>query len=69
MCRNVLLYLSPERRRQVFATLAGALADDGMLMLGAGETVLGQTDRFAADLEYRGLYRRAAGQDRRRLIA
>lgn len=71
LCRNVLLYLTPERRRGVFATLADALASDGMLMLGAGETVLGQTERFVADLDYRGLYRRAAepAAARRRLTA
>jgi chemotaxis protein methyltransferase CheR len=27
-------------------------------MLGAGETVIGQTDRFGADIKARGLYRR-----------
>jgi chemotaxis protein methyltransferase CheR len=29
-------------------------------MLGAGETVLGQTDRFVSDPDCRGLYRLAA---------
>ncbi len=28
-----------------------------MLVLGAGETVLGQTDRFAPDAACRGVYR------------
>ena len=31
----------------------------GALMLGAGETVLGQTDRFISDPDCRGLYRLA----------
>ncbi|MEO7411047.1 MAG: protein-glutamate O-methyltransferase CheR [Sphingomicrobium sp.] len=67
LCRNVLLYLSPEKRTAAFERLASALAPDGALMLGAGETVIGQTTRFAADRETRGLYRLtdAANADRR----
>ena len=57
LCRNVLLYLNAERRTQVFERFAGAMASDGYLMLGAGETVIGQTRRFEADIEARGLYR------------
>ncbi|HTU10616.1 MAG TPA: protein-glutamate O-methyltransferase CheR [Allosphingosinicella sp.] len=56
LCRNVLLYFSPEMRRLAFNRLAEAVAPDGALMLGAGETVLGQTDRFVSDAECRGLY-------------
>ena len=59
LCRNVLLYLNSERRGQVFDRIAGAMAPDGWLMLGAGETVIGQTRRFEADAESRGLYRLA----------
>ena len=58
LCRNVLLYLNAERRGFVFDRIAGAMAQDGWLMLGAGETVIGQTRRFEADSEARGLYRR-----------
>jgi len=67
LCRNVLLYLSPEKRTMAFERLASALAPDGALMLGAGETVIGQTTRFAADRETRGLYRltEAGNADRR----
>ena len=57
LCRNVLLYLNAERRTLVFDRLASAMASDGCLMLGAGETVIGQTRRFEADIEARGLYR------------
>ncbi|WP_260483978.1 CheR family methyltransferase [Sphingomicrobium flavum] len=59
LCRNVLLYLCQEKRRMAFDRLASALAPDGGLILGAGETVIGQTDRFAACRDIRGLYRRA----------
>ena len=69
LCRNVLLYFTADLRRQVLATLAGSLAGDGMLMLGAGEAVLGQTDRFVADADFRGLYRRAPEPEPGRLRA
>jgi chemotaxis protein methyltransferase CheR len=61
LCRNVLLYLTPEKRRVAFDRLASAMASDAWLMLGAGETVIGQTERFGADIEARGLYRRTDG--------
>jgi chemotaxis protein methyltransferase CheR len=60
LCRNVLLYFSPDMRRLAFGRLAQAIADDGTLMLGAGETVIGQTDAFASDPDCRGLYVPAA---------
>ena len=44
LCRNVLLYFAPDMRRLAFNRLAEAVAPDGALMLGAGETVIGQTD-------------------------
>ena len=46
LCRNVLLYFDPETRRKAFDKLHDGLANDGFLMLGAGETVVGQTDKF-----------------------
>jgi len=74
LCRNVLLYLSPEKKTLAFERLASAMAEDGWLMLGAGETVIGQTNRLGADIDARGLYRligngrrveKRAGADRR----
>jgi chemotaxis protein methyltransferase CheR len=69
LCRNVLLYFSPEVRRAAFARLAAAAADDAVLMLGAGETVIGQTDDFVSDAECRGLYLRAPARPERRRAA
>ncbi|HET9639767.1 MAG TPA: protein-glutamate O-methyltransferase CheR [Allosphingosinicella sp.] len=69
LCRNVLLYFSPETRRAAFARLASAAAEDGALMLGAGETVIGQTDAFASDPECRGLYLRVPARPERRRAA
>jgi chemotaxis protein methyltransferase CheR len=57
LCRNVMLYLSPEKRAIAFERLASAMAEDGWLMLGAGETVIGQTTRLGSDIKARGLYR------------
>ena len=57
LCRNVLLYLSPEKKTLAFERIAGAMAEDGWLMLGAGETVIGQTGKLGADHKVRGLYR------------
>ena len=70
LCRNVLLYLNPETRAQAFERLASSLAEDGWLMLGAGETVIGQTRKLTADPDARGLYRlvdkdRRTGSERR----
>ncbi|WP_265529731.1 CheR family methyltransferase [Sphingomicrobium marinum] len=57
LCRNVLLYLNHERRREAFDRIGSVVASDGALVLGAGETVIGQTELFAADRNIRGLYR------------
>ena len=57
LCRNVMLYLSPEKKTLGFERLAASMAEDGWLMLGAGETVIGQTNRLGADINARGLYR------------
>ena len=62
LCRNLLLYFTPDMRRLAFTRLAEAIADDGTLMLGAGETVLGQTERFVSDPDHRGLYIRSSGE-------
>jgi len=69
LCRNVLLYFSPQMRRAAFERLAGGAAADAALMLGAGETVIGQTDAFVSDPECRGLYLRAPARPERRRAA
>lgn len=55
-CRNVLFYLAPELRGKVLDTIADSLRPGGLLLLGAGETVIGQSDRFAPCKRFRGLY-------------
>ncbi len=46
LCRNVLLYFDRPTRQKAFARLASAISAGGYLMLGAGETVVGQTSAF-----------------------
>ncbi len=56
LCRNVLMYFQPGARARAFDRLATALVRGGVLMLGAGETVIGNTTRFSAHPQWRGLY-------------
>lgn len=67
LCRNVLLYFAEAMKRLAYARLADAIRPDGALMLGAGETVIGQTDRFVSDPESRGLYKPAPNMEARRV--
>lgn len=64
LCRNVLLYFPTPVRTAAFDRLSSAIEPDGVLMLGAGETVLGQTDKFVSERELRGLYRPTANEKR-----
>jgi chemotaxis protein methyltransferase CheR len=47
-CRNVLIYFDPPTKRRVMEAIARQMAPDGVLYLGAAETVLGITDAFAS---------------------
>ena len=58
LCRNVLLYFAAANRQKAFGRLAEATAQDGWLMIGAGETVAGQGDAFAPACNTSGLYKR-----------
>lgn len=65
LCRNVLLYFAPAAKAEVFARLAAALRPGGLLVLGAGETVIGQTQLFTPSRRFRGLYEKVAEPARR----
>jgi len=69
LCRNVLLYLNQATREKAFDRLAAAMASDGCLMLGAGETVIGQTRKLVADKDSRGLYVLSSGDGADRRVA
>jgi len=68
-CRNLLLYFSASMRQKAFARLRAMAAPQSFLVLGAGETVLGQTDQFVASPRLRGLYEPADQQVRRAVAA
>lgn len=59
LCRNVLFYFSAEVRALAFARIAEALRPGGLLVLGAGETVIGQTKLLKPSAAHRGFYERA----------
>ena len=61
LCRNVLLYFDRAHRSRAFDRLSEAVANDGWLMIGAGETATGHTRGFAPACDTSGLYRRVAG--------
>ncbi|MBT9289255.1 CheR family methyltransferase [Prosthecodimorpha staleyi] len=55
-CRNVLIYFDNETKCGVLNRIAKMLPDDGFLVLGAAETVVGLTDAFRPMSDRRGLY-------------
>jgi chemotaxis protein methyltransferase CheR len=55
-CRNVLIYFDQETKTNIFERLSKVIEPDGMLMLGAAESVVGITDAFRPYPDSRGLY-------------
>ena len=55
-CRNVLIYFDQETKVAIFERLARQLEGDGMLLLGAAESVVGISDAFRPYPDRRGLY-------------
>ncbi len=55
-CRNVLIYFDQPTKIDVLNRVARQMPDDGYLLLGAAETVVGLTDRFKPLTDKRGLY-------------
>jgi chemotaxis protein methyltransferase CheR len=55
-CRNVLIYFDQETKTQIFERIARVIEPDGMLMLGAAESVVGITNTFRPYPDKRGLY-------------
>jgi len=55
-CRNVLIYFDQPTKNGVLERLARQMPDDGYLVLGAAETVVGLTEAFRPLPDRRGLY-------------
>ena len=55
-CRNVLIYFDQENKISVLNRIARQMPDDGFLVLGAAETVIGLTESFKPLADKRGLY-------------
>jgi chemotaxis protein methyltransferase CheR len=56
-CRNVLIYFDQDTKTGIFERLARLLEGDGVLALGAAESVVGISDVFKPYRDRRGLYR------------
>jgi chemotaxis protein methyltransferase CheR len=56
-CRNVLIYFDQDTKVGIFDRLARVLEPDGVLALGAAESVVGMSDAFRPYPDKRGLYR------------
>jgi chemotaxis protein methyltransferase CheR len=55
-CRNVLIYFDRQTKIDVLERLSRVTAQDGYLVLGAAETVVGLTESFRVVGEKHGLY-------------
>lgn len=56
-CRNVLIYFDQATKARMLLRLAAAVEPDGVLALGAAETVIGLSDVFKPWPQRRGFYR------------
>lgn len=46
LCRNVLIYQNDDKKREILDILYRYLADDGFLILGAAESMIGLSDKY-----------------------
>ena len=68
-CRNVLIYFDQDTKTGIFDRLSKMLDADGVLALGAAESVVGISDAFKPYPERRGLYRPNAARAPRAGVA
>jgi chemotaxis protein methyltransferase CheR len=55
-CRNVLIYFDQQTKTEVLERIARVIGNDGFLVLGAAETVIGLTSSFRPIPDTRALY-------------
>lgn len=60
LCRNVLIYFAPAQKTRVLNGFARMLRPEGLLLMGAGETVIGQSTMLEPSPDHRGYYRAIA---------
>ena len=58
-CRNVLIYFDAARKTDILARMTRILAPDGLLTLGASESLIGLKTDLVANTEHRGIFMRA----------
>ena len=61
-CRNVLIYFSQDVKRKILQQIAAGLQNEGVLFLGASESISGLTDSFTMMRCSPGLYYRKKSQ-------
>ena len=55
-CRNVLIYFSPQVKQRILQQIAGQLQSDGVLFLGASESISAASDIYSMVKCHPGLY-------------
>ena len=61
-CRNVLIYFDQDTKVNVLERIHRLMEQDGYLVLGAAETVVGLTESFKPSADRRGLYSPSAAK-------
>ncbi|MFZ5834605.1 MAG: CheR family methyltransferase [Pseudomonadota bacterium] len=68
-CRNVLIYFDQATKKDVLERMAKQMPDDGVLFLGAAETVLGLTNALVPVKGLRGVYTKVAAETAKPVLA
>jgi chemotaxis protein methyltransferase CheR len=55
-CRNVAIYFNEDDRKKLYDRLAGALADDGYLIIGSTESLTGLTTKYESKRYLRSVF-------------
>lgn len=58
-CRNVLIYFDQPTKSDILGRIARQIPEDGYLLMGAAETVIGLSEEFRPHADRRGLYVRS----------
>ncbi|MSP42076.1 MAG: protein-glutamate O-methyltransferase CheR [Alphaproteobacteria bacterium] len=61
-CRNVLIYFEQATKKDILERMAKQMPADGILFLGAAETVIGLTDALAPLKGLRGVYTKVSAE-------